>query len=143
LVISSPPPDKGLVTPPKQTQPSTSMIEMGQGDGAHNCSLLMSPPKKMKLTAETETTEIVEGESEVSPLKYVTAEGSVEFHRPSIKKLQNETKWKRPVKLHIGYTTSSFKDCMIYLIIYEGNLKCRRNLYKEFCESNSSTNTSV
>jgi hypothetical protein len=134
LVISSPPPDKGLVTPPKQTQPSTSMIEMGQGDGAHNCSLLMSPPKKMKLTAETETTEIVEGESEVSPLKYVTAEGSVE---------QNETKCKRPVKLHIGYTTSSFKDCMIYLIIYEGNLKCRRNLYKEFCESNSSTNTSV
>lgn len=116
------------------------MLEIGQGDGLHNCPPLMSPRKKMKIESE-EQDETVEGEEE-SQLKYITAEGNVEFHKPSLKKLQNETKWRRPVKLHLGYTKSSFKDCTIYLIIYEGNLKCRRNLYKEFCDSNSSTKAS-
>nr|XP_008192085.1 PREDICTED: uncharacterized protein LOC103312661 [Tribolium castaneum]XP_015834884.1 PREDICTED: uncharacterized protein LOC103312661 [Tribolium castaneum] len=135
LLISSP--VNTETTPPKQTQPSTSMLEIGQGDGLDN-SPLMSPRKKMKFDS-VEETETVEGESEISQLKYLTAEGTVEFHKPSSKKLQTETKWRRPVKLHLGYTKSSFKDCTIYLIIYESNLKCRRNLYHEFCESNSST----
>lgn len=123
-------------TPLKQTQPSTSMTtEIGQGDGLHNNCSSVSPPKRLKLASEHSEIQELDGELNPETLKYLTGEGYVEFRRPSIKKLQPENRWRRPAKLHIGYTVSSFKNYTIYLIIYESNLKCRRNLLQEFCES--------
>ncbi|KAJ8949710.1 hypothetical protein NQ318_013579 [Aromia moschata] len=133
-------------TPKKQTDPSTSSSnskdrerdkERGQGDGLHNLpDLPLSPAKRFKPSGGDFSDidlETVEGESDGPPkVKYVMAEGAVEFHRPSIKKLQTETKWKRPCKLSIAYSSTNCNDCTIYLIIYEGNVKCRRNLMKEF-----------
>lgn len=97
-------------------------IEQGQGDGLHNCS---SPLKKSRI------------ENENSPIKYLIADGHLEFTGSSTKKMQQETRWSRPCKLQIAYTQTSFDDCTIYLMIYEGNLKCRRNLLKEFEASTS------
>lgn len=135
-------------TPKKSSDPSTSSTSLrdgekcsgkdqGQGDGFHNpIDLPVSPAKRFKpaegdfLENDVET---VEGESDATPrVKYMTAEGSIEFHRPSIKKLQAETKWKRPCKLSVAYSSVNCHDCTIYLIIYEGNVKCRRNLMKDF-----------
>lgn len=125
-------------TPPK---PSTSSVaENGQGDGLH-VNNLMSPVKKFKpnpklgdFLENSPESDIIEGETEgrLPQIKNVIAEGYVQFHKPSLKKLQSETKWKRPCKLNIAYTSSNSKDNTIYLIIYEGNVKCRRNLLKEF-----------
>lgn len=135
-LVSSPIHADSDETLPKKTEPSTSVTtEIGQGDGFHNSGSPVSPRKRIKLASEHTEIQEVDGESNAETIKYLTAQGDVEFKRPSIKKLQIENSWRRPVKLHIGYTTSSFKDYTIYLIIYEGNLKCRRNLFKEFCES--------
>lgn len=66
-------------------------------------------------------------------VRYITSEGAIEFHKPSTKKLQIETKWRRPCKLSVAYSSINCNnDYCIYLIIYEGNIKCRRNLLKEF-----------
>ncbi|KAJ8919344.1 hypothetical protein NQ315_003928 [Exocentrus adspersus] len=135
-------------TPKKSSDPSTSSTstrereksknrEQGQGDGFHNhIDLPVSPAKRFKpaegdfIESDVET---VEGESDtVSKIKYMIAEGSIEFHKPSIKKLQTETKWRRPCKLSVAYSSVNCHDCTIFLIIYEGNVKCRRNLMKEF-----------
>lgn len=65
--------------------------------------------------------------------RYITSEGAIEFHKPSSKKLQAETKWRRPCKLSVAYSSINCNnDYCIYLIIYEGNIKCRRNLMKDF-----------
>lgn len=113
--------------------------EIGQGDGPHNNEISFSPAKKLRLSGDNQTDELnnsidfVEDEPDDSEqIKYILAEGSVEFHRPSIKKLQTETKWKRPCKLSVAYTSTTSQDCTIYLIIYEGNVKCRKNLLKDF-----------
>lgn len=135
-------------TPKKSSDPSTSSTnlrerekcpsrEQGQGDGFHNpADLPVSPAKRFKPAVGDfveNDVETVEGESDATPkIKYMMAEGSVEFHRPSIKKLQTETKWKRPCKLSVAYSSANCHDCTIYLIIYEGNVKCRRNLMKDF-----------
>lgn len=64
-------------------------------------------------------------------VKYLTAEGNIEFHRPSLKKLQRETIWQRPCKIHLAYDMGKdIKDSS--LRTYEGNVKCRRNLLKDF-----------
>lgn len=134
-------------TPPNCTIPSAAgcsdtnnEVEKGQGDGLHNCEPFVSPVKKSRLdsgdssvvaTPKTNTTS-----DEDLPVKYLTCEGSIEFRRISSKKLQSETKWTRPCKLHIAYTCNSFDDCTLHLVIYEGNMKCRRNLLKEFDELN-------
>lgn len=85
----------------------------------HNC-LESSPVKKSRV------------EDEQLPVKYVIAEGVLEFKGKISKKLQRETRWSRPCKLQIAYTQTGFEDCTIHLIIYEGNMKCRRNLMKDF-----------
>lgn len=103
-------------------------------------SIQGSPMKRVKLNndakAGTEVKsadkiiEIVEGNKGV--VRYVTLEGHMEFRRRSTKKFQRETKWQRPCKLHIAYSCPKVSESTIYLIIYEGNMRCRRNLLKEF-----------
>lgn len=117
-------PLKGVISIPS----SSSYIEKGQGDGLHNC-LTESPSKKSKLDEVAASPKIV----------YVSATGQIEFFKKSTKKLQTETKWSRPCKLEFAYSGSSKEDLLLYLIIYEGNTKCRRNLLKEF-EAEESTN---
>lgn len=131
-------------TPPKQILPSTSGVdENGQGDGPHHAEVLVSPVKKFKPNPKcgdfiepspSVETEIIESETEarLPQIKNLVAEGYIQFHKPSTKKMQNETKWKRPCKLNIAYTSLTPTDNTIYLIIYEGNVKCRRNLLKDF-----------
>lgn len=130
--------NESFITPPQETQPSTSGTETNENN--KKCPL-MSPVKKIKLShnEDDQNQETLEDETVTEPLqlKYLTAEGHVEFHRQSQKKYQKETKWQRPVKLHLGYTYNSIKDCTIYLVIYEGNLTCRRNLLKEFEKSDA------
>ncbi|XP_030766467.1 uncharacterized protein LOC115890387 [Sitophilus oryzae] len=96
-----------------------------------------SPRKRRKLSPKDGDTDVVEEEPELEgpevTVKYLTCEGHVEFHRPSLKKLQGETKWQRPCKLHLAYDCGKdVKDSTFYLIIYEGNVKCRRNLMAAF-----------
>ncbi|XP_057655123.1 uncharacterized protein LOC130893214 [Diorhabda carinulata] len=113
----------------------------GQGDGYHkDTEILSSPVKKLKTLDVTdvvvENLEMLESESDSTQssqkIKYVVSEGCVEFHKPSLKKYQSETRWRRPCKLSIAYTSTNCNDYTIYLIIYEGNVKCRRNLMKDF-----------
>lgn len=119
---------------PKLTfSPVTHLIEKGQGDGPHN-NCPDSPRKKIKLDTD-------QGDSIVEKpvLKYISSEGHLEFHRRSSKKLQPETKWNRSCKLEVAYSATNFEDCVIYMMIYQGNMKCRRNLLKDFeaCEPGS------
>lgn len=113
-------------TPPNNATTSATdskFVEQGQGDGIHNnCS----PAKKSRIETEDDL-----------PMKYIQADGYLEFTGKSSKKLQPETRWSRPCKLQIAYTQTSFEDCTIYLMIYEGNMKCRRNLMKDFDASTS------
>lgn len=125
-----------LRTPTKQTQPSTSSTPTGDKTTPRvnsNEHLQVSPAKKFKAAPSewSDAEETIEPESGIS-VKYITCDGSVEFHKPSSKKLQAETKWKRPCKLSVGYTSTNKQDYTIHLIIYEGNVKCRRNLMKDF-----------
>ncbi|CAH1973439.1 unnamed protein product [Acanthoscelides obtectus] len=134
-------------TPKKQNGASTSSLfqpkennkEKGQGDGIHNLlDVETSPVKKFKASngdPVVSNLELVESECDlVMPqVKYVLMDGAIEFHKPSSKKLQSETKWKRPSKLSVAYSKTNC-EYTIYLIIYEGNVKCRRNLLKEFEE---------
>ncbi|KAG5873210.1 hypothetical protein JTB14_019518 [Gonioctena quinquepunctata] len=140
-------------TPKKQSIPSTSRNrsqerppppqprEQGQGDGFHRDECPTSPAKKMKTSALGDfadaDSETVEGEYDsvsttTQKLKYAVSEGAIEFHKPSLKKLQVETKWRRPCKLSVAYAATNCTDYTMYLIIYEGNNKCRRNLMREF-----------
>uniref|UniRef100_A0A1Y1M9J8 Uncharacterized protein n=1 Tax=Photinus pyralis TaxID=7054 RepID=A0A1Y1M9J8_PHOPY len=110
---------------PKLTfSPVTHLIEKGQGDGPHN-NCPESPRKKFKADNGDQITDKPE-------LKYISSNGHIEFHRRSSKKLQAETKWNRPCKLEVAYSATNFEDCVIYMMIYQGNLKCRRNLMKDF-----------
>lgn len=103
--------------------------EQGQGDGPHNnLDAPESPVKKCKL-------DLGQGDgASITPpqLKYIRFEGSLEFRTKSTKKLQAETKWNRPCKLEVAYSATNITDCTIYMIIYHGNTKCRRNLLKDF-----------
>lgn len=109
-------------TPPNATSSGdTNIVEQGQGDGLHNNCLESSPVKKSRTQNE-----------ERLPVKYVVADGFLEFKGKVSKKLQRETRWSRPCKLQIAYTQSGLEDCTMLLIIYEGNMKCRRNLMKDF-----------
>ncbi|XP_050299346.1 uncharacterized protein LOC126738182 isoform X2 [Anthonomus grandis grandis] len=125
--LLSPPRPTLLNTPKKQPQASTSARRQ-----------IESPRKRQKLTPthfDTSDIDILESENCIADqmVKYLTAEGNVEFHRPSLKKLQRETKWRRPSKLHIAYNGGKdVKDTSFYLIIYEGNVKCRKNLISAF-----------
>ncbi|KAJ8984607.1 hypothetical protein NQ317_006069 [Molorchus minor] len=135
-------------TPKKQSEPSTSSSalkdkdrgdtdkESDQGNGCHNPpDLPVSPGRgssRLGVISWTIWRLLNASEGCVPKIKNVTAEGAVEFHRPSMKKLQTETKWRRPCKLGIAYSSTNCNDCTIYLIIYEGNVKCRRNLMKDF-----------
>ncbi|KAJ8926388.1 hypothetical protein NQ314_021172 [Rhamnusium bicolor] len=92
-------------TPKKQSDPSTSSgnsrekekdkdKDRGQGDSFHNPpDLPVSPAKRFKPAGQDfveSDVETLEGESDSTPkIKYMTTEGSVEFHRPSIKKITN------------------------------------------------------
>nr|CAI5863773.1 unnamed protein product [Callosobruchus analis] len=131
-------------TPKKQMAPSTSALlqlkdhkEKGQGDDIHNLlDMEMSPVKRFKASnvdMVVSNLELVESECDtvVPQVRYALMEGAIEFHKPSSKKLQSETKWKRPCKLSVAYSVAN-GDYTIYLIIYEGNVKCRRNLMKDF-----------
>ncbi|KAL3267112.1 hypothetical protein HHI36_011252 [Cryptolaemus montrouzieri] len=140
----SPPKTSEPKTPTKSSsQPSTSapIQEKNQGDGKHNRSEICSPAKRLRLChggGDNELlidTDILESERDPIDVKYMVTEGYVEFRKPSLKKLQTESKWKRPCKLSIAYSSTTNQDCTIYLIIYEGNVKCRRNLLKEFDEA--------
>lgn len=146
-LLMSPPPvnNEGFKTPPKETQqPSTSCSlteKGGHGDGFHNNHHDTAPEspstaKRFKSSDgndHSESIETIEEENDCQlQVKYVTVDGDIEFHKPSTKKFQTETKWRRPCKLSIAYTGASIEDCTIHLIIYEGNLKCRRNLLKDF-----------
>ncbi|KAF5304568.1 hypothetical protein FQA39_LY09619 [Lamprigera yunnana] len=105
----------------------TRIVEQGQGDGSHNCESSESPRKKCKINSGRE-----DGAAVVPKIKYIVSEGHIEFHRKSTKKLQSETKWSRPCKLEIAYSATDMEDCVIYMLIYQANMKCRRNLLKEF-----------
>ncbi|VEN58391.1 unnamed protein product [Callosobruchus maculatus] len=132
-------------TPKKQMAPSTSSLlqlkdnnkEKSQADDIHNLlDMEMSPVKRFKASnvdMVVSNLELVESECDtvIPQIKYALMEGAIEFHKPSSKKLQSETKWKRPCKLSIAYSVTNC-DYTIYLIIYEGNVKCRRNLMKDF-----------
>lgn len=76
---------------------------------------------------------------EDAPIKFLVAEGSLEFAGKSSKKLQRQTQWSRPCKLHIAYKQTSVEDCTVFLMIYEGSLKCRRNLMKDFDDAVATT----
>lgn len=139
----SPPRPTLLFTPVKQTQASTSArrpigrLNLGDSPPSPTKNGSESPRKRQKITTPVDVgdLDVVEGENDNTDVrvKFLTAEGHVEFHRPSSKKLQPETKWQRPCKLHIAYDcTKDIKDSSFYLIIYEGNVKCRRNLMKDF-----------
>ncbi|XP_050299345.1 uncharacterized protein LOC126738182 isoform X1 [Anthonomus grandis grandis] len=144
--LLSPPRPTLLNTPKKQPQASTSARrQIGKPNFDHSESppaplknLSESPRKRQKLTPthfDTSDIDILESENCIADqmVKYLTAEGNVEFHRPSLKKLQRETKWRRPSKLHIAYNGGKdVKDTSFYLIIYEGNVKCRKNLISAF-----------
>lgn len=119
-------------TPTKSPVPSTSSDkDRGRGDGPHADSP-PSPAKRLK-RGDGDCLETVEGETEAPPrLRYAALEGCVEFRRPSLKKLQPETRWRRPCKLGVAYTTTGRHDPTVHLVIYEGNVKCRRNLLREF-----------
>ncbi|CAG9832212.1 unnamed protein product [Diabrotica balteata] len=154
LALMSPPRPIQLrsetTTPKKRPLPSSSNNnrrelrskypkEQGQGDGPHNnTEIPSSPRKKLKTPYEVslESIETLENECDSTEsgqkLKYVLCQGDIEFHRPSQKKYQSETKWRRPCKLSVAYTSLGSNQYTIYLIIYEGNVKCRRNLMKEF-----------
>lgn len=106
-------------SPNPTTSADSKYVEQGQGDGMHNC-LESSPVKKLRV------------EDQKLLMKYLEAEGYLEFTGKSSKKLMRETRWSRPCKLHIAYTHTNFEDCTVYLMIYEGNMKCRRNLMKDF-----------
>ncbi|XP_019757054.1 uncharacterized protein LOC109535576 isoform X4 [Dendroctonus ponderosae] len=131
----SPPRPTLMNTPVKQLQPSTSARRL---IGKLNFDSNESPRKRQKLSStqlDTSDIDILEPESDSSDVKvqYLTAEGHVEFHRPSSKKIMKETKWQRPCKIYIAYDSGKdVKDSNFYLIIYEGNVKCRRNLMKSF-----------
>lgn len=136
-------------------------IEAGQGDGLHNniskslktldasipitnegstmamiegSNMQGSPMKRAKLEndAELAVDQTSDSEKNKGLMRYVTLEGHIEFRRRSMKKFQRETKWQRPCKLHIAYSCPKVSESTIYLIIYEGNMRCRRNLLKEF-----------
>nr|XP_023030178.1 uncharacterized protein LOC111518069 [Leptinotarsa decemlineata] len=148
--LMSPPrtflPKNQTKTPKKQSIASTSRHrsprERRESDSVNQevSEFPTSPAKKMKTLAgdfAEMNSETVEDEYDTittpsQKLKYIVSEGSVEFHKPSLKKLQAETKWRRPCKLSIAYSSTNCTDYTIYLIIYEGNNKCRRNLMKEF-----------
>lgn len=123
-----------MVTNEDLSLPSSShFIEKGQGDGLHNCPVLSeSPIKKCRLNAENNVTSLT--------IQCISATGHVVFHRKSMKKLQNESKWLRPCKLEFAYSGTNKKDFVLYLIIYQGNTTCRRNLLKEFEASETSSN---
>ncbi|CAH0560386.1 unnamed protein product [Brassicogethes aeneus] len=132
-LLSPPRNEYHLRTPTKQTLPSTSSTPNKsstriRSDSVHSPAKRFKPTK-LEFDSESES---IEPECESLTVKFMLCEGSVEFHRPSIKKLQTETKWKRPCKLSIGYTLRNKQDYTIHLIIYEGNVKCRRNLLKDF-----------
>lgn len=122
------------VTPPNLTFSPIiqTRIEKGQGDGPHNCDSSESPRKKCKIDFREG-----DGSGPVPNIKYIITEGHIEFRRKSTKKLQSETKWNRPCKLEVAYSATNFEDCVIYMMIYQGNMKCRRNLLKDFeaCET--------
>lgn len=144
----SPPRPTLMNTPEKQPLPSTSarrQIDRPKLGSPPKSSpptparnLPESPRKRQKLTPtrlDTSDIDVLECENDVPDVrvKYLTSEGNVEFHRPSLKKLQSETKWQRPCKIHIAYDCGKdIKDSSLYLIIYEGNVKCRRNLMRDF-----------
>ncbi|KAK9746773.1 hypothetical protein QE152_g5814 [Popillia japonica] len=113
-------------TPPNNAGTS-NILEQGQGDGLHNCEILSSPAKRCRMDDIIICTEPI-----YMPIKYVSMEGHVEFHKRSTKKFQRENKWQRPCKLEVAYSTSNHNDTTIHLIIYSCDMKCRRNLLKEF-----------
>lgn len=116
------------------TPPGTSMqrkvrVEKGQGDGVHNCE--SSSALSEKVTAGDGYKVITETVA-CAPIKFLRAEGHVEFRRPSSKKYVRETKWKRPCKLEIAYSMTNLQDSTIHLIIYSCDMPCKRNLMKQF-----------
>ncbi|XP_060531914.1 uncharacterized protein LOC132705378 [Cylas formicarius] len=131
-------PNKSLPRTPKKEPGASGSVKKNQEkrDVENHRPVVDSAMKKLKFSHNVDaSTEVLEMENDVPEVnvKYLTTEGYVEFRRPSIKKLQAETKWKRPAKLHIAYSyNKDVKDSTIYLIIYEGNMKCRRNLLKDF-----------
>ncbi|XP_045479414.1 uncharacterized protein LOC123684272 isoform X1 [Harmonia axyridis] len=140
----SPPKSNEAKTPTKSvSQPSTSSaVKQEERRGVKKRLEGCSPAKRLKkngggdeLGESSSGTELVECESEPLRVKYMVSEGHVEFRKPSMKKLQTECRWRRPCKLSVAYSSTSNQDCSIYLIIYEGNVKCRRNLMKEFDEA--------
>ncbi|XP_066147015.1 uncharacterized protein [Euwallacea fornicatus] len=145
----SPPRPSLMFTPIKQPHASTSAkrqigqlnldksgTKNGTSPPSPSKSLPESPNKRQKVTQfDVTDPDVLESENEIanSRVKYLTAEGYVEFHRPSLKKLQKETKWQRSCKIHIAYDCiRDIKDSSFYLIIYEGNSKCRRKLFADF-----------
>ncbi|XP_018330539.1 uncharacterized protein LOC108740648 [Agrilus planipennis] len=112
--------------------------EKGQGDGFHveQSHYHHSPPKRLRMEQGQG-----DAEASVASIKYLSTNGYVEFHKKSSKKLQTETKWKRPCKLEIAYSIDPVEKYIIHLVIYEGNMKCRKNLLKDFeaCHSKDVT----
>lgn len=123
--------DKEILNDGEKTPPNTVPIsacsshEEGQGDGPHNCPVQGSPTKKIRL----DLGDCVIGSPKI---KYIRTEGFVKFRKRSDKKLQRETKWSRPCKLEIAYSGTKSSNFTVHLVIYQGNMKCRRNLLKDF-----------
>jgi len=127
------------VTPPSGAGVSKKTTHKHEGDSDEE-----TPPKRTKLSFEpdrvvtVQSNSLIENEdkTDVVEIKNISAEGHVEFHRKSSKKYQRETKWLRPCKLQIKFS-KSLTGYTIHMMIYEGNMRCRRNLLKEFDAADS------
>ncbi|XP_065158774.1 uncharacterized protein [Atheta coriaria] len=114
-------------TPPNATIATSSRKrEKGQGDGLHNCPS-ESPAKRSRLTGDVI-------EPKISAPLYtanISSTGYLEFRGKSGKKYQKETKWQRPCTFQVAYSKTP-TGYLVHLIIYKGNMRCRRNLLNDF-----------
>ncbi|XP_017772524.1 PREDICTED: uncharacterized protein LOC108559688 [Nicrophorus vespilloides] len=114
------PPNKALLSPG-----GSRKREKGQGDGLHNCS--DTPTKRTRLN-DTEDDDPSVPDVQITN---ITSDGYIEFYRKSSKKFQNETKWSRPCKFQVAFSQVP-SGYLIHLMIYQGTVKCKRNLLKQF-----------
>ena len=119
-------------TPPGTSVQRKACVEKGQGDGVHNCESSSALPEKVTGMAAGDGYKMITETVACAPVKFLRAEGHVEFRRPSSKKYLRETKWNRPCKLEIAYSMTDLQDSTIHLIIYSCDMPCKRNLMKQF-----------
>ncbi|XP_066245140.1 uncharacterized protein [Euwallacea similis] len=102
-------------------------------------NLSVSPRKHQRITqldiTDTDVLQSDDNKEADSRVRYLKTEGYVAFHQPNLDKLEREAKWQKSCKIHIAYDfINDINDSSFYLIIYEENNNCRRNLFKDFVE---------